>query len=168
MDPWKSLEKKINEAKDRAIATDRVLDRELLTRCKVCGGRMAKAGSTKLKCTLCGTETETNRAKIKRALEEHGRLTAHELAEITGVPRDEIGAYLDDGFLEVNRNSNHYLTCKMCGIKISNGTVCEKCKSLYQSDFGKVNVRTGNTIGRTEKTVEETVKSQAHFMNRRR
>ena len=145
-DPWKTLENRIQEAKDRAKATDQVVNMERLTKCEICGGRMLPVGVGILKCKNCGNETETGKAKIKRALEEYPGLTAHELADITGVPYEDITAYLDDGFLEIKSPSKDYLSCKMCGIKIVSGTVCEKCKGVYKTNFGNYNVRTGNLV----------------------
>lgn len=163
MNAWKKLEDKIESAKSKAKVTDAILEKELLSRCGVCGGRMRPQGTEKLVCERCGQEKLNARTILKRALEAQPGLTAMELAEQTGIPRSEIYAYLDDGFLELSRSSVGILKCEICGTKILNGTVCNRCKQAYNENFGAVNVREGKSAT-SKGVIQSNTESKVHYM----
>lgn len=167
MDPWNKLDEKIKEARKKSVETDAVFESIKLSKCQVCNGRMRAHGTDKLKCEDCGHEILNSKAKIRKALEENPGLTALELSQVTGVPRAEISALLDDGFLELSKKSIGFLKCTICGVQILHGTVCAKCKSTYNAEFSGYNVREGRSVG-TIKTESTESTSKMHFANRKR
>jgi len=164
MNAWEKLDEKIKAAKNQAKQTDNELEKLLLKRCEDCGDRMRPKGANELECVRCGKTILTNRAIIIRTLEENPGLTLMELSEITDISKAEIMAYLDDGFLELSSTSVGHLKCKICGIDIKYGTVCERCKNNYKNEFGKVNVREGKKIGEYVKP-EESSNSKMHYIS---
>ncbi len=171
MNAWDKLEDKIESAKSKAKKTDAILEKELLSRCSNCGGRLRPVGIDKLVCEKCGAEKATAKSVLKKALEENPGVTAMELAEITGIPRSEIYAYLDDGFLELARKSVGTLRCEICGATLLNGTVCSACKQAYKPGFGDVNVREGRSTGHVSGARSGSAgksDTKVHYMGRRK
>ena len=169
MNGWERLEEKIESAKAKAKKTDAVLEKELLTRCSACGGRLRPMGIETLVCEKCGAKKETTKSVLKRALEENPGITAMELADITGVPRSEIYAYLDDGFLELAHKSVGILRCEICGATLLNGTVCNACKQTFKSGFGEVNVREGKSAGHVSNVRGKSTQrseTKVHYMGK--
>lgn len=168
MDKWKLLEKQIEEAKKRAKETDAELDKSFYIVCPNCRKQILQKQNKIFCCAECGYTQESDEQKIKRALEEKGPMPAPMLAKEAGVSLGKVSAFFDDGMLSFS-NDGDYIRCKTCGTPLVNGTVCSKCKNLYSSEFGKVNVREGSKS--SAEVVQDKSKepvAKMHFLGKRK
>ena len=99
IDAWDILEKRIKDAKDKAKETDKALLDASYRRCPECRSVLRPSGLNKMVCSSCGFETLSSKEKVRQALEAGGAMTARELAQNSGVSRQEVSAYLDARFV---------------------------------------------------------------------
>ncbi|MCR4787089.1 MAG: hypothetical protein K5888_00740 [Lachnospiraceae bacterium] len=113
---------------------NRLLKRNRITKCSVCGGNVRQVRSGEFVCVECGNTDLDDFGKVRQYLNENGPQTKEKIILETGVTRDVVNAFLEEQRLEVAPLSAKKLNCLVCGKEISSGTICSFC--LRRTDGG--------------------------------
>lgn len=112
-------------------------------------------------CNVCKQEEETIFIQVKEYIREHKGATIEEVSHETGASIALIEKFLKQGRLEVIEGSPIEITCERCGVRITTGKYCNKCRERLASALGGV-----TKDMRPSQEVEDN-KARMRFLNSR-
>lgn len=98
--------------------------------CRKCNGRLKEIAKGVYKCTNCGMENYDYFQTVRNYLEKAGPCSIIMIEKATKVPRASIDYFIKQEMLEIPKNSDIRLRCKMCGAPIRSGYLCDVCKKI--------------------------------------
>lgn len=98
--------------------------------CRKCNGRLKEIAKGVYKCTNCGMENYDYFQTVRNYLEKAGPCSIIMIEKATKVPRASIDYFIKQEMLEIPKNSDVRLRCKMCGAPIRSGYLCDVCKKI--------------------------------------
>ncbi len=99
-----------------------------LKNCSQCGRLFGNDGKNDL-CKKCRSEEDNEFKKVKEYLWENPNSTVNEVHEDTGVKKELILKFINEGRLEAEGlNIGDESACERCGKSISRGKYCYKCQ----------------------------------------
>lgn len=98
--------------------------------CRKCNGRLKEIAKGVYKCTNCGMENYDYFQTVRNYLEKAGPCSIIMIEKATKVPRASIDYFIKQEMLEIPKNSDVRLRCKMCGAPIRSGYLCDVCKKM--------------------------------------
>jgi len=105
-----------------------------LGNCSRCGRVYPKIQGGRDFCQSCLKEEEDNYLKIFHYLSTRPAATAHEIAQATEVDLKEIYRYVRENRLRLVK-ADTGLFCESCGIPLSQGKICEKCRQKLSEEI---------------------------------
>lgn len=122
--------------------------------CEICGERMLFVGGGKYQCKNKHIAYDEF-GVVKNYLEEHGATPSVVIEQATGISRQQIQSFLENGRIEIPEGSQYYLKCKLCNAPLRFGQICTCCASKENIDYFSAEVGE-----RPKKT------GKMHFLNR--
>lgn len=98
--------------------------------CRKCNGRLKEIAKGVYKCINCGMENYDYFQTVRNYLEKAGPCSIIMIEKATKVPRASIDYFIKQEMLEIPKNSDVRLRCKMCGAPIRSGYLCDVCKKI--------------------------------------
>ncbi len=98
--------------------------------CRKCNGKLKEIAKGVYKCTNCGMENYDYFQTVRNYLEKAGPCSIIMIEKATKVPRASIDYFIKQEMLEIPKNSDVRLRCKMCGAPIRSGYLCDVCKKI--------------------------------------
>lgn len=126
-------------------------------KCKTCGRIFDGYG---MECPACIEENERQFNIVKEYVWEHPRTSVQELLRETEVDEKRVARFLKEGRLELD-NSEGLVTCERCGVPISHGTLCRKCKEKLAAAMDRV-LPKQEPAKREESAVKTSGKDKLH------
>ena len=105
-----------------------------LGNCSRCGRVYAKIQGGRDLCQSCLREEDDNYLKVFHYLSTRPAATAPEIAQATDVDIKEIYRFVRENRLRLV-TPNTGLFCESCGIPLSEGKMCEKCRQKLSEEF---------------------------------
>ena len=105
-----------------------------LANCSRCGRVYTAVIGGRDVCPACIKEEDDNYLKIFRFLSTRPAATAQEIAQETQIDIKEIYRYVRENRLRLVKGDTG-LTCESCGIAISQGKICDKCRQKLAEDL---------------------------------
>ncbi|HEY5039496.1 MAG TPA: MerR family transcriptional regulator [bacterium] len=105
-----------------------------LANCSRCGKVYLQVSGGREICPACIKEEENNYLKIFHYMSALPSATAQEIAQATEVDIKEIYRYVRENRLRLVK-SDTGLFCESCGVPISQGKVCEKCRNKLSEEI---------------------------------
>jgi flagellar operon protein (TIGR03826 family) len=102
--------------------------------CSRCGKAYTKVAGGRDYCQDCIKEEEDNYKKIFHFLSTRPSATAQEIAQETEVDIKEIFRYVRENRLMLVKTDTG-LFCESCGISISQGKLCDKCRQKLSEEI---------------------------------
>ncbi len=126
--------------------------------CPQCG-RLFNYIRTNL-CPVCVKEAEEEFQKVRIHLRDNPNISIIELAEETDVEEEKIIQWIREGRIESKGLKGSSLKCEDCGVPISSGSKCEKCKQELADGFSRISQEMQSSM--------ENEKKSAGFHSRKR
>jgi flagellar operon protein (TIGR03826 family) len=98
-----------------------------LSNCSRCGKVYPKVQGGRDFCPACIKEEDDNFSKVFHFLSDRPSATAQEIAQATEIDIKEIYRYVRENRLRLVKTDTGF-NCESCGIPISEGKICEKCR----------------------------------------
>ena len=119
-----------------------VLDEELLLLdkpivCEHCRGTLTYMGLGEYKCGICGETALDNMGKVQAYLKEHSNAGAFDIAEATGIELDKVFSLINQGSIDIVKNTHRVTECQKCGVLTRTGRYCEQCTKKLAGDIKK-------------------------------
>ncbi len=105
-----------------------------LANCSLCGKVFPLFPGGRDVCQSCIKEESDNYLKIFHYLSTRPSATASEIAQATEVDIKEIHRYVRENRLQLVKIDTG-LTCESCGIPISQGKICDKCRQKLSEEI---------------------------------
>lgn len=105
--------------------------------CRSCG-RIFNYVLGPIVCPACRDELEAKFHEVKEYIREHRGVGIQQVSEACDVSTNQIHQWLREERLELVEGSSISLGCEKCGVSISSGRFCEKCKKEMTSGFNDV------------------------------
>jgi hypothetical protein len=86
-------------------------------------------------CPDCVKAEEASFQKLKDYLDDHPENNITTVSRETGVPIKRILKYIQEGRIEMSMgiSGDNLLTCARCGASIKMGSMCDECRTKYNS-----------------------------------
>ena len=117
---------------------ERLLTRNRLFNCSICGGGLKQIRSGEYQCQKCGNYEYDDFGKVRKYLDENGPQPKEKIILDTGVTRAVVNMFLEEQRLEVAPHSEKALRCSICGKEIQSGIICSACKKSSSVKSGHV------------------------------
>lgn len=119
-----------------------VLDEELLLLdkpivCEHCRGTLTYMGLGEYKCGICGETALDNMGKVQAYLKEHSNAGAFDIAEATGIELDKVFSLINQGSIDIVKDTHRVTECQKCGVLTRTGRYCEQCTKKLAGDIKK-------------------------------
>ena len=95
--------------------------------CERCHGKVYFVGNGKFVCKSCGYENLDDFGKVRAFMQQYGDATPLFISQSTGVCIEIVELFLEQGRLNIPRDSSYYLECETCGCSIRSGRFCSFC-----------------------------------------
>src|SRR5579859_4526753 len=105
-----------------------------LANCSRCGRVFSFVPGSRDICPACIKEEDDNYLKIFHYLSTRPSATAQEIAQATEVDIKEIYRYVRENRLRLVKTDTG-LYCESCGVPISQGKICDKCRQKLSEEF---------------------------------
>jgi flagellar operon protein (TIGR03826 family) len=105
-----------------------------LANCSRCGKVYPKVQGSRDYCPACIKEEEDNFSKVFHYFSNRPSATAQEIAQATEVNIKEIYRFVRENRLRLVKADTGF-SCESCGIPISEGRVCEKCRQKLSEEM---------------------------------
>jgi flagellar operon protein (TIGR03826 family) len=105
-----------------------------LANCSRCGKVFTFFSGSRDICQACIKEEDDNYLKIFHYLSTRPGATASEIAQATEVDIKEIYRYVRENRLRLVKIDNG-LNCESCGMPISQGKICDKCRQKLSDEM---------------------------------
>jgi flagellar operon protein (TIGR03826 family) len=105
-----------------------------LANCSRCGKVYPKAQGASDICPACIKNDEDNFSKVFHFFSDRPSATAQEIAQATEVDIKEIYRYVRENRLRLVK-ADTGCNCESCGIPISEGKICEKCRQKLSEEM---------------------------------
>jgi flagellar operon protein (TIGR03826 family) len=105
-----------------------------LANCSRCGKVFSTVPGGRDICPACLKEEDSNYLKVFHFFSTRPSATAQEIAQETGVDIKEIYRYVRENRLKLVKMDTG-LYCEGCGIPISQGKICEKCRQKLSEEI---------------------------------
>ena len=105
-----------------------------LANCSRCGKVFSQVAGGRDICPSCIREEEDHYRKVFQYLTTRPGATAQEIAQATEVDIKEIYRYVRENRLRLVK-SDTGLYCESCGVSISQGRICEKCRQKLSEEI---------------------------------
>lgn len=105
-----------------------------LANCSRCGKVYSAVFGGRDICPTCLKDEENNYLKVFHFFSTRPSATAQEIAQETGVDIKEIYRYVRENRLKLVKTDTG-LYCETCGIPVSNGRICEKCRQKLSEEI---------------------------------
>lgn len=86
-------------------------------------------------CPACREELEAQFQVVKKYVRDHRGVSIQEVAEACEVDPSQIRQWVREERLEFAEGSMSGMACESCGVMISSGRFCDKCKAALASGF---------------------------------
>ena len=126
-----------------------------LANCSRCGKVFTKVQGSRDLCPACIKEEDDNFSKVFHYLSTRPSATAQEIAQATEVDLKEIYKYVRENRLRLVK-ADTGLICESCGIPISEGKICEKCRQKLAEE-----VKT--EIDKIRQTQQKTIQKDSEY-----
>jgi len=131
--------------------------------CKSCGKLFNYVVGPNI-CPACREKLEEKFQEVKKYVRENAHSGIKEVASECGVDEQQIRQWIREERLEFSSESVGGVACEVCGVAITTGRFCEKCKANMVNSL--------NSVGRRpvqEKPVQNTGKAnpKMRFMDNR-
>lgn len=87
-------------------------------------------------CPTCRRDDEQDFQKVKQYIYENPGANISEVSERTEVAPEKIIEFLRQDRLQIVEGGNLILECESCGVSITSGRFCDKCKNDMAKEFG--------------------------------
>ena len=119
-----------------------IFDEEMLlldkpTVCEYCRGPLTYMGLGEYKCEICGETALNNMGKVQAYLKEHPDAGAFDIAEATRIELDTVFALINQGSIDIVKNTHKVTECQKCGVLTRTGRYCDKCTKKLAGDIKK-------------------------------
>ena len=105
--------------------------------CEHCRGMLTYRGLGEYQCQICGETALDNMGKVQAYLKEHPDAGAFDIAEATGIELDKVFALINQGSIDIIKNTQKVTECQKCGVLTRTGRYCEQCTKKLAGDIKK-------------------------------
>ena len=112
-----------------------ILDKPIV--CEYCRGPLMYLGLGEYKCQICGEIALDNLGKVQAHLKEHPEAGAFDIAEALGIEVDIVFSLINQGSVDIVKNTQRVTECQKCGVLTRAGRYCEQCTKKLAGDIKK-------------------------------
>ena len=118
-----------------ALDLENMLILDKPTVCAKCNEPLIYFGLGEYKCEICGETALDNMGKVQVHLKEHPDAGAFDIAEALGIELDIVFSLINQGSIDIVKNTQKVMECQKCGVLTRAGRYCEKCTKKLAGDI---------------------------------